>query len=275
MTDHHEPRVGELDAKALTLAVYAIMELNPDVSFTNRAQTAIRAYLAALPASVGDAGLVERNLKLIKDRVCGDAQPRWHNDLVTTSSRSIIADLADAALAALSRPAVEPVAVKALEWSEGPFDPRTSNSKEFWIGAGSFTRYVIGHYLLGDKHRECWLVVAPFALGIEFPTLDAAKAAAQADYETRIRSALTAPPVQPKADAASDAICVRCASQQEGPVPTECTCGLHPQAEQADLVERVAEILMTHPLVDAPRRMAENFRELARTVVAALQKQER
>jgi septal ring factor EnvC (AmiA/AmiB activator) len=44
--------------------------------------------------------------------------------------------------------------------------------------------------------------------------------------------------------AAADPICVKCASQQEGPVPTECTCGDYPQTSDTDeLVERIEKAI--------------------------------
>ena len=85
----------------------------------------------------------------------------------------------------------EPVAVKALEWRDEPVPP----SRE-WLAASSVGLYCIpggqSVFFLRFRDKE--------TLGT-FDTLGEAKAAAQADYETRIRSALTIPPAAPVAPA--------------------------------------------------------------------------
>ncbi len=94
--------------------------------------------------------------------------------------------------AALSQ---HPVAatVKPLDWLniDGDFVARTD------IKSYCCRRFGDGFDLLIDGHHT-----KPYIAGFRetHPTIDAAKAAAQADYETRIRSALYASPVPGKAD---------------------------------------------------------------------------
>ena len=85
--------------------------------------------------------------------------------------------LTDRSIAAL--PAVQ-VGVKALEWEE--------RGTDFWRAQGIDRVYEIvaladGRFFLTNGPRLS-----------DYPTLEAAKAAAQADYEARIRSALTVQP---------------------------------------------------------------------------------
>lgn len=94
---------------------------------------------------------------------------------ITDEDRAAI----DAVLAALS--AIPAVRVKALEWSEGPF-----------LFVAETT---IGSYYLEDQGRNWagdryWLTSGLIKVALKFPTLEAAKAAAQADYEARVLSAI-------------------------------------------------------------------------------------
>ena len=72
------------------------------------------------------------------------------------------------------------VRVKALEWSETQSEI-PNHAWQAWTGFG---RWVITLRFKSMNFAEYWL----FSLG--FPTLESAKAAAQADYETRILATL-------------------------------------------------------------------------------------
>lgn len=88
--------------------------------------------------------------------------------------------------AALSIEQTQPVKVKALEWVEKLKD---DGSRWRWI-AGDYgvTQMDWNGFSSFDISRGHWLVGGPF------DTLEAAKAAAQQDYETRIRSAIVEVP---------------------------------------------------------------------------------
>ena len=79
------------------------------------------------------------------------------------------------------------VRVKALEWSETQSEI-PNHAWQAWTGFG---RWVITLRFKSMNFAEYWL----FSLG--FPTLESAKAAAQADYEARILAALE-PVAQPE-----------------------------------------------------------------------------
>ncbi|WP_210203041.1 hypothetical protein [Pseudaminobacter soli (ex Li et al. 2025)] len=72
----------------------------------------------------------------------------------------------------------EPVAVKPLEWHASPI---RENS---WLAPNGF-----GENYVASRYEGQWRCI-----GQDWPSLDAAKAAAQADYEARIRSALVSAP---------------------------------------------------------------------------------
>lgn len=89
--------------------------------------------------------------------------------------------LADAIRAAQAKPAADAVAVKGLEWitfcsASGNCDAKTP-----------FGKYVI------QSEADGWCLFNEDDASSVHSTLDAAKAAAQADYEARIRSALISP----------------------------------------------------------------------------------
>lgn len=71
----------------------------------------------------------------------------------------------------------QPVAVKALEWQASQLRENT------WLAPSGF-----GEAYVAARHEGQWRCI-----GQDWPSLDAAKAAAQADFEVRIRSALAAP----------------------------------------------------------------------------------
>lgn len=85
------------------------------------------------------------------------------------------------------RTAVKPVAIKALEWKffRDGFPP-------YW-----YADVLFGSYLIEETDQggvPGYSLFCPwFRLEIEFEALDYAKAAAQADFEQRIRSALATP----------------------------------------------------------------------------------
>lgn len=86
--------------------------------------------------------------------------------------------------AALSAEQTQPVAVKALEW----LGPRDAHDGEEAFDAYSS----VGHYVATGKG---WFITGQTGWNIS----DSPKAAAQADYETRIRSALVDVPAEPVA----------------------------------------------------------------------------
>lgn len=87
----------------------------------------------------------------------------------------------EAAAAALPhmRPAAEPVAIRALEWAQDG-DTLVANS-------------IVGRHQVFENDGQIWWSIGHLWFG-DNATLEAAKAAAQADYEARIRSALVASP---------------------------------------------------------------------------------
>lgn len=104
------------------------------------------------------------------------------------AARQLTAGDLRALLAALTRPAGErpAVAVEKLEW--GQHDPR----RDVWFAETPFGDYFVGNEASGVfrwKFSPAWPWSEDF-----YATADAAKAAAQADYERRIGSALTAEP---------------------------------------------------------------------------------
>ena len=116
--------------------------------------------------------------------------PAMDEYLEVRSASEIIADI-KSALSAQQR---EPV-VKHLDWVEregvtGTFDASTS--------IGTFDASTsIGHYIatITDDDRGMWFIVGQTMANYMPPDIDAVRAAAQADYEARIKSALiTAPP---------------------------------------------------------------------------------
>lgn len=92
----------------------------------------------------------------------------------------------DAATIARRAEASAAVEVKALEWTKD----NTIGGHGGWLGrCGDFTRAV----------KMGWMIEKPYEFGDQaFASLDAAKAAAQADYERRILSALTTEPAAPR-----------------------------------------------------------------------------
>jgi hypothetical protein len=88
----------------------------------------------------------------------------------------------------ITRIAAPVAVVKPLEWLEFDGDPDGIKAGEYWIYHESygFQRY-LGSVTVGKPHT----------------TLEAAKAAAQADYEARILSAIT---IQPAAQAVAEAV---------------------------------------------------------------------
>lgn len=86
------------------------------------------------------------------------------------------------------RQAAEPVAIKPLEWSADDSIPGRFRWKagDYSIQKTEWTETLTVY----DVARGNWLAAGPQ------PTLEAAKAAAQADYEARIRSALASPAQQ-------------------------------------------------------------------------------
>jgi hypothetical protein len=96
---------------------------------------------------------------------------------------------------------VDAVAVKALEWSEIERDRGDGQTDRLgeWEASSIVGVYAINISTCGDMHAP-WEVFGGDDSKIgNFATLDEAKAAAQADYEARIRSALTPAPTHVEA----------------------------------------------------------------------------
>lgn len=113
---------------------------------------------------------------------------------------------AKAALTAALSDQERAVEVKALEWDKTLGTYRGSERREQWRAKTPWGDFVIWHYQMIDdeaKRGPKFTVgshMTPFpVMDVEFDTLDEAKAAAQADYEQRIRSALVDVPVEPVA----------------------------------------------------------------------------
>jgi len=99
------------------------------------------------------------------------------------------------ALAALSVRA-EPVAVKPLEWNEVETDRGDGHSDATgeWEASSIVGVYAVNISTCGDMHAPWEAFAGDYSKIGNFETLVDAKAAAQADYEQRIRSALVASP---------------------------------------------------------------------------------
>lgn len=138
------------------------------------------------------------------------------------------------------------VGVKPLEWG-------LSNVANRWTAIHPFGEYiVVRDHRASQSTSHGWFNNGQW---IWVLSLEAAKAAAQADYEARIRSALyAAPPPPPAPDVASDPICRMCASQQEGPVPYDCTCGKYPPPAPDGLVSDALEAARTRWMEVADKR---------------------
>ncbi|OJU66204.1 MAG: hypothetical protein BGO05_10175 [Rhizobiales bacterium 63-7] len=105
--------------------------------------------------------------------------------------------LRDALSAALAAQGQEPVVVKAMEWRK---EHQRHHAYALFGGSYVITQYAGMAYPYQLEARGFSGSLAQY-----FETLIAAKAAAQSDYETRIRSALTAP-AQPATDDIADAV---------------------------------------------------------------------
>jgi hypothetical protein len=91
-------------------------------------------------------------------------------------------------------------AVKPLEW--GPY-PSDTFCRASWFAAHPYGGYQIYERDTTGKGRVRYFT-SPIAAQTEYGSLEEAKAAAQADYEQRIMSALSTPP-QPEAQGDPDA----------------------------------------------------------------------
>jgi len=97
--------------------------------------------------------------------------------------------------AALSRPSVEgAVAVKALEWRD-----RHSEAREGDLIADSVIGQCVIRPSVSGEFR-LWTPGTLYQNAVRFSSIEAAKAAAQADYESRIRSTLVSQPLQAGAE---------------------------------------------------------------------------
>ncbi|WP_319311497.1 hypothetical protein [Shinella sp.] len=123
--------------------------------------------------------------------------PKWH-------APKIFAAAFRAITAALEVEQPVAVEIKLLEWSKTLDRYRGSERREQWVAKTPWGGLYIWHYQF--DHDEVargpkFTVGAhqtPFEpTGVEYDTLEAAKAAAQQDYETRIRSAIVEVPVEP------------------------------------------------------------------------------
>lgn len=107
-------------------------------------------------------------------------------------------ELRGALTAALSGQQAVEARIKPLEWDKTLGTYRGSERRDQWRAKTPWGDFVIWHYQMIDdeaKRGPKFTVgshMTPFpVMDVEFDTLQAAKAAAQADYEQRIRSALS------------------------------------------------------------------------------------
>ena len=138
----------------------------------------------------------------------------------------------DDATAALSTlPIAGEGKVKALEWREEPIPPAWESLASTGVGV-----YCIPH----GRDRFCLRFRDTIVLG-DFPTLDEAKAAAQADYETRILSALISSPGK---DGGQEVEAVGCPGDKCEHFWEEAPCcnGWRPQPASTALVERLQQL---------------------------------
>lgn len=145
------------------------------------------AMLGAHPAVA-----VPDGWKLVPVEPTVDMMGAYHNAKRTMHT---VPEIWRAILAAAPQPAPRPVAVKPLEW-DSVIDG----------GRDRVAKTVIGEYVVSVDHPNAggthylWVSGQPDSdeHHSEYRTMDAAKAAAQADYERRILSALTTPPADQK-----------------------------------------------------------------------------
>jgi hypothetical protein len=83
----------------------------------------------------------------------------------------------------------EPVAIKPLEWTQSPPPAHEHEPFVYWAAG------IGGHYR-AERNGLLWMAHDAF-IWVQHASQKAAKAAAQADYEQRIRSALVAHPASP------------------------------------------------------------------------------
>lgn len=87
--------------------------------------------------------------------------------------------------------------VKPLVWKAAPYDDELTATDHYAVYRGSWL-YIIrqrshGVYLYGGDARPAGCIYPPLDMsfaGIEFPTLEAAQAAAQAEWEAFVLSTL-------------------------------------------------------------------------------------
>lgn len=123
--------------------------------------------------------------------------------------REFFVDHGDQLLVALSARIAEPVTVvKPLEWS------KETDPNSYAVGCITARPEAGFRYIAQEMYRGGWKLTGsvPFYLP-PFPTLEAAKAAAQANYEARLLSGIT---IQPAAQAQSEAVAGAMRAAYEG-----------------------------------------------------------
>lgn len=137
-----------------------------------------------LSALLQDAFLAGRGLK-DGDKLSDDDQAAWmaYDPELMLAYKRITASLDLARRAARSAPEAGKAVVKPLEWRENPLMNWVSQS-------------IVGQYFVfKDAGDSTWIMAVPDVVASgEFETAVLAKAAAQADFETRILSALASVP---------------------------------------------------------------------------------
>jgi hypothetical protein len=184
--------------------------------------------------------------------------------------------------AASAEPAV---AVKALEWREYPNEYYPDVFGHCWDADTPFGRYEISEASASDSpyYNVCF--------GTSFVAdkdgLPEAEAAAQADYEQRVRSALASPPPSPQAFVLEMNKCVEQANEnatraEENAARAErlekelqmlrCKVSASPPPSPVvseEMVRAGAEVIAASPLIDVPKLPADAWMGLSRAILTA------
>jgi hypothetical protein len=168
--------------------------LNPYTSYCETEEMAIEAWNRRTPPKVGSGELDAAGRSVLQEiwddatnSVCQTMQERKmcncpDGDCLAAKVNPGPADFArlDALAAPVDHPEVVGVKIKPLEWVKHP-------TVEAWRA-----ETLVGLYQVWAVKGISWELSARESTGGKAETIEAAKAAAQQDFETRIRSALTA-----------------------------------------------------------------------------------
>lgn len=193
-----------VEAASAKLAPHFHYYAGTDAEFDEDVRLAIEAALSAAPASASVAEIDRKRFEKAPCYLCGYNGPGYFQPI----SHECASRYHAAEVDALFSPASASVAVKPLEWVRSGWVEAFSQAE----GLGLWYSIQPGRPSRdpGDPPFGClvtWAVPGQqmrVELGLDFQSVDEAKAAAQADYERRILSALTTQPDTREAEVASD-----------------------------------------------------------------------